>query len=158
MQPRRVEILPSFEAAYDALPPDLQERVRETLVQFADRSADNALRPEMKNGLENVWGYRITNRYRAFYKKLRDSEGAIYCMFHVGHHDDYRVLKTLANRVSVTITQSGGTGGGLRIVLQQTQGGMVPQATPAPTEQPSSRKGARTGQHPPPGRHNTRRR
>ena len=127
MQPRRIEILPSFEAAYDALPPDLQQRVQEVLVQFSERTADNALRPELKNGFDNVWSIRVTSRYRAFYKKLRDSEGAIFCMFHVGHHDDYRVLKKLATRVTVTAQMSaaGASSGrsALRIMLQTRQGG-----------------------------------
>ncbi len=127
MQPRRIEILPSFEAAYDALPPDLQQRVQEVLVQFSERTADNALRPELKNGFDNVWSIRVTSRYRAFYKKLRDTEGAIFCMFHVGHHDDYRVLKKLATRVTVT-AQMGAAGAAsgrssLRIMLQTRQGG-----------------------------------
>ena len=100
MQARRIEILPSFLQAYDTLAPDLQQRVEEALVQFSERSADNALRPELKNGFENVWSIRVGSRYRAFYKKLRDSEGAIFCMFHVGHHDDYRQLKKLAGRVT----------------------------------------------------------
>jgi mRNA-degrading endonuclease RelE of RelBE toxin-antitoxin system len=104
MQPRRVEILPSFTSAYDELAPEIQQRVRETLAHFSERTADNSLRPEMKNGLDNVWGVRVTKGYRAFYKKLRDKEGAIYCMFHVGHHDDYRVLKNLSSRVSLSIS------------------------------------------------------
>ncbi len=122
MQPRRVEILPSFQESYDALSPDVQERVREALVHFTERTADNALRPEMKNGFDNVWGIRVTNRYRAFYKKLRDSEGAIFCMFHVGHHDDYRVLKKLAARVSIT-AQVRTTGQDVRVTLQTQHGG-----------------------------------
>lgn len=127
MQPRRIEILPSFETAYDALAPDLQQRVQDVLVQFSERTADNALRPELKNGFDNVWSIRVTSRYRAFYKKLRDSEGAIFCMFHVGHHDDYRVLKKLASRVTVT-AQMGAAGASsgrsaLRIMLQTRQGG-----------------------------------
>lgn len=119
--------MPSFEAAYEALAPDVQERVREALVHFSERSADNALRPEMKNGFDNVWGIRVGIRYRAFYKKLRDSEGAIFCMFHVGHHDDYRQLKKLAARVSFT-TQVRGAGAGsgqdgMRVTLQARFGG-----------------------------------
>ncbi|OGG50977.1 MAG: hypothetical protein A3F84_24255 [Candidatus Handelsmanbacteria bacterium RIFCSPLOWO2_12_FULL_64_10] len=127
MQHRRVEILPSFQEAYDALSSDVQERVSEALAHFTERTADNALRPEMKNGFDNVWGIRVTNRYRAFYKKFRDSDGAIFCMFHVGHHDDYRVLKKLAARVSFT-TQVRGSGApsgqdGLRVTLQAHYGG-----------------------------------
>ncbi len=132
MQARRVEILPSFEAAYDALAPDIQERTRDALVHFAERSADNSLRPELKNGFDNVWSIRITKGYRAFYKKLRDSEGAIFCMFHVGHHDDYRALKKLAARVSITAGpgQSVGVSAGpegLRVVLQGRGGAAKPR-------------------------------
>jgi mRNA-degrading endonuclease RelE of RelBE toxin-antitoxin system len=112
MEARRIEILPSFQQAYDTLAPDLQQRVEEALVHFSERSADNALRPELKNGFENVWSIRIGSRYRAFYKKLRDSDGAIFCMFHIGHHDDYRQLKKLSSRVTstthVNITSSPG--------------------------------------------------
>lgn len=91
------------------LAPDLGLRVAEALVHFTERSADNALRPELKNGFDNVWSIRISKGYRAFYKKVRDSEGAIYLMFHVGHHDDYRALKKLASRVSVSISTAGKT-------------------------------------------------
>lgn len=110
MQLRRVEILPSFEEAYQSLPSDIQERVRDALTHFSDRSADNSLRPELKNGFDNVWSIRISKGYRAFYKKLRDSEGAIYGMFHVGHHDDYRALKKLSSKVSISAHIQAGAG------------------------------------------------
>lgn len=103
MQPRRVELMPSFDEAFDDMPGDIQQKTVEALEHFADRSADNALRPELKNGFDNVWSIRVSKGYRAFYKKLRDSEGAIFCMFHVGHHDDYRILNSLASRVSISI-------------------------------------------------------
>lgn len=120
MQTRRVEILPSFQQAYDTLEPDLQQRVQEALVHFSERSADNALRPELKNGFDNVWSIRIGSRYRAFYKKLRDADGAIFCMFHVGHHDDYRQLKKLASRVNVStqVNVSAGPGQSISVKLQ----------------------------------------
>lgn len=102
MTPRRVELLPSFEVAFESLSPEIQARVADVLAQFSERTADNALRPELKNGFDNVWSIRVTKGYRAFYKKLRDAEGAIFCMFHVGHHDDYRVLKRLAARISLS--------------------------------------------------------
>lgn len=120
MQPRRLELLPSFVAAVDELAPDLGQRVTEALVHFTDRTADNALSPELKNGFDNVWSIRISKGYRAFYKKLRDPEGAIYRMFHVGHHDDYRALKKLASRVSVSITTSGQ--GGLHVSVKTGSG------------------------------------
>lgn len=103
MQPRRLEILPSFEQSYVALPKEVQDRTLDVLAQFSERTADNALRPELKNGFDNVWSIRITRGYRAFYKKMRDSEGAIFCMFHIGHHDDYRILNKLASRISVSL-------------------------------------------------------
>jgi mRNA-degrading endonuclease RelE of RelBE toxin-antitoxin system len=102
MNHRRVEILPSFEDAYLSLSYDLQQKIQETLVQFSEKTADNSLRPELKNGLQNVWSIRIKKGYRAFYKKLRDKDGAIFCFFHVGHHDDYRLLKRLSVRVLTT--------------------------------------------------------
>jgi len=101
MVPRRVELLPSFEVAFESLAPDIQARVVDVLGQFSERTSDNALRPELKNGFENVWSIRVSKGYRAFYKKLRDADGAIFCMFHVGHHDDYRVLKRLAARINL---------------------------------------------------------
>jgi mRNA-degrading endonuclease RelE of RelBE toxin-antitoxin system len=118
MQPRRLEILPSFEHAYDELPIDVQKRTQDVLALFTERTADNALRPELKNGFDNVWSIRITKGYRAFYKKLRDSEGAIYCLFHVGHHDDYRILNKLASRVSVSINAGKG---GIQVSIQTSQ-------------------------------------
>lgn len=102
MTPRRVELLPSFEVAFESLSPDVRARVVDVLAQFSERTADNALRPELKNGFENVWSIRVSKGYRAFYKKLRDVDGAIFCMFHVGHHDDYRVLKRLAARIDLS--------------------------------------------------------
>ena len=51
------------------------------------------MRPEQKNGFDNVWSFRVGRGYRVFYSKERDSEGAIFRLFHVGHHDDYRVIK-----------------------------------------------------------------
>jgi|GEM_PF-3431781 len=118
MQPRRLEILPSFEHSYEELPQDVQKRTQDVLVLFSERTADNALRPELKNGFDNVWSIRVTKGYRAFYKKLRDSEGAIYCLFHVGHHDDYRILNKLASRVSVSINASRG---GIQVSVQTSQ-------------------------------------
>lgn len=106
LQPRSLEILPSFEEALGALPTDIQLRTREALVHFSERSAENALRPELKHGFDNVWSIRISKGYRAFYKKIRDSEGAIFCMFHVGDHDDYRALKRLSSRITVTIRKT----------------------------------------------------
>jgi len=120
MQARRLEILPSFEAAVEDLAPDVRLRVAEALMHFTDHSADNSLRPELKNGFDNVWSIRITKGYRAFYKKLRDSEGAIYLMFHVGHHDDYRALKKLASRVSVSISTT--SKAGVQVSVQTGRG------------------------------------
>lgn len=118
MQPRRIEILPSFEQSYGELPQDVQKRTQDVLALFSERTADNALRPELKNGFDNVWSLRVTKGYRAFYKKLRDSEGAIYCLFHVGHHDDYRILNKLASRVSVSVNASRG---GIHVSVQTSQ-------------------------------------
>lgn len=127
MQARKIEILPSFLEAYDALPSDLQQRVQDALVNFSERSADNALRPELNNGFDNVWSIRIGSRYRAFYKKLRDSDGAIFCMFHIGHHDDYRQLKKLSSRVSSTtqINITGSPGQSFSVSLQTRVGDAV---------------------------------
>lgn len=99
MQKRRVEITPAFEDAYLTLSPQLQERVVAALSNFSEMTADNALRPELKNGFDNVWSIRISKGYRAFYRKLRDKDGAIFYMFHVGPHDDYKLLKRLAVKV-----------------------------------------------------------
>lgn len=103
MEPRRIEILPSFEEAYHSLDQKLQGKVRNALILFSERSADHVLRPELKNGLDNVWSIRITKGYRAFYKKIRESGGAIYCMFHIGRHDDYRILKQLSKRFHIVV-------------------------------------------------------
>lgn len=95
--------MPSFEEAYKGLPADIQQRVADALVHFSERSAENSLRPEQKHGFDNVWSIRITKGYRAFYQKIRDPDGAIFCMFHVGHHDDYRALKKIISRISITL-------------------------------------------------------
>jgi len=145
MQPRRVEILPSFVAAYDDLDPEIQQRTQEAVIHFSDRSADNALRPELKNGLDNVWGFRVTGRYRAFYKKLRDKDGAIYCLFHVGHHDDYRVLKNLSSRVSISMVTSGSTQ--IKINFGMAPGASVPQPAEKPLQQNVNRHGRKKKKH-----------
>lgn len=130
MQPRRLEILPSFEQSYSELPLDIQKRTQDVLALFTERTADNALRPELKNGFDNVWSIRVTKGHRAFYKKLRDSEGAIYCLFHVGHHDDYRILNKLASRVSVSINAGKG---GIQVSVQTSH----PPSAPAPKKKKS---------------------
>jgi mRNA-degrading endonuclease RelE of RelBE toxin-antitoxin system len=126
MQPRRLEILPSFERSFETLPLDVQKRLTEVLAHFSERTADNALRPELKNGFDNVWSIRVTKGYRAFYKKLRDSEGAIYGFFHVGHHDDYRILNKLASRVSISINAPTGR---VKVTVNTTSSAAVPPAT-----------------------------
>lgn len=95
--------MPSFLEALEELPADLQEKVTNAVAHFVDRTAENSLRPEQKNGFDNVWSFRVGGRYRVFYSKERDSEGAIFRLFHIGHHDDYRIIKKHYNAFRVQI-------------------------------------------------------
>jgi len=59
---------------------------------FIGRSAEHALRPARKAGLEGVWTFRVDSGVRVFYTQQRDERGAISELIGVGRHDDYRTI------------------------------------------------------------------
>jgi hypothetical protein len=65
------------------------------IVAFIDRTRENTLRPEQKSGLPGIWAFRVDPNIRIFYTQERDAEGRISELFHVGRHDDYRIIMRL---------------------------------------------------------------
>lgn len=98
MNNRRIKILDDFMLCLRDLPDDIVQGTKVALKQYIERSAENSLRPEYKNGLD-VWAIRITKGYRAFFMRHKDDNGRIDVFFHVGPHDDYRSVKRLRPRL-----------------------------------------------------------
>jgi hypothetical protein len=92
MKPRRILFAAGFDKAFRDLTPGLQRQVREAIRDFRSRSAENALRPERKQGLHGIWAFRVTSGVRVFYSQKKDADGTYSELFHVGPHDDYRIV------------------------------------------------------------------
>jgi len=94
VNPRRIKAAPSFTEAVRKFPPDQQDRIRDAVKRFRDRSAENALQSAPKTGL-NCWAFRVpgVGGARVFYIQRRDDEGRYSLLFHVGPHDDYRIAR-----------------------------------------------------------------
>ena len=92
MNPRRVRLVPSFEAAFRKLPRELQNATREAILAFCERNRAHALRPELLKGLVGIWSFRVDRGLRVFYPQERDADGRVHVLFHVGPHDDYRTI------------------------------------------------------------------
>jgi hypothetical protein len=92
MSPRRVKTAPGFNKALRELQPDLRDQTIEAVKRFISRTAENALRPERKSGLQGIWTFRVTSGVRVFYVQKKDASGTYSELFHVGHHDDYRIV------------------------------------------------------------------
>jgi hypothetical protein len=92
MKPRRVKTAPGFDKALRELPVNLRDQTIEAVKRFIDRSAEHALRPERKKGLQGIWAFRVTSGIRIFYVQKKDAAGAYSELFHVGPHDDYRTI------------------------------------------------------------------
>jgi len=60
--------------------------------RFVERTAENSLQPERKQGLAGIWAFRVTSSIRVFYEQKSDADGAYSELFHVGPHDDYRTI------------------------------------------------------------------
>jgi hypothetical protein len=73
-----------------------RERAVEAIQHFIDRTAENALKPEKKEGLKGIWAFYVTVSIRAFYTQKRDGDGAYSELFYVGQHDEYRTIKRKA--------------------------------------------------------------
>jgi hypothetical protein len=92
MKPRRVTTAPGFHRALRDLTPDLQEQTIAAVRRFINRSAEHALQPERKQGMQGIWAFRVTTGVRVFYVQKKDASGRYSEIFHVGHHDDYRTV------------------------------------------------------------------
>jgi mRNA-degrading endonuclease RelE of RelBE toxin-antitoxin system len=92
MHPRRVRFTAAFHRAYRKLSDEERRAVDVAVKAFIDRSRENALRPERKAGLRGMWAFRVDLGLRVFYTQERDAEGRISELFHVGRHDDYRII------------------------------------------------------------------
>lgn len=93
MKPRRVSFTEQFNRAFQELAPELQLQVRAAVQNFRSRTAENSLRPERKSGLRGIWAFRVTGGVRVFYTQEKDEQGTYSLLFHVGPHDDYRVVE-----------------------------------------------------------------
>jgi hypothetical protein len=92
MRPRRIRYRPAFYEALQALTPELRNATMEAIGAFIQRSREQALRPERKQGLSGIWTFRVTSGVRVFYVQEADEDGRVSTLFHVGRHDDYRTI------------------------------------------------------------------
>lgn len=92
--PRRITLANSFGAALRDFPLDQQNSIKEAVKKFRDRTAEHALRVERKEGI-GCWAFRVPaiSGVRVFFVQERDDEGRKSRLFHVGPHDDYRIVK-----------------------------------------------------------------
>jgi mRNA-degrading endonuclease RelE of RelBE toxin-antitoxin system len=92
MRPRRVRYASGFQKALRDCPPELQAQIIRAVEQFINRTAENSLRPERKQGLDGIWAFRVTGGVRVFYRQAKDAQGTYSELVHVGPHDDYRTI------------------------------------------------------------------
>ena len=93
MRPRRISFAPGFDRSLRKLSQEDRERAIEAVRHFIDRTAENSLRTEKKQGLKGIWAFRVTDSIRAFYVQSRDGEGVYSELFYVGQHDEYRAIQ-----------------------------------------------------------------
>ena len=84
----------SFGESLRDFPPDQQDRIKEALGKFRDRTAEHALRNERKEGI-GCWAFRVTgvSGVRVFHVPRSDDRGRYWLLFHVGQHNDYRTVR-----------------------------------------------------------------
>jgi len=93
MNPRRIELLPSFAAALKDLAPEIRDATLEAVKHFRNRTNENALQVERKSGLKGVWAFRVDRGHRVFFIQENGPDGdKVNQIFHVGPHDDYRTV------------------------------------------------------------------
>ena|SRR5271155_3097300 len=92
MKPRRVKTAPGFEKALRDLTPNLRVETIEAVRRFITRTAERSLQPERKAGLQGIWAFRVSSGVRVFYVQKKDAQGTFSELFHVGPHDDYRIV------------------------------------------------------------------
>ncbi|QJE72967.1 hypothetical protein HHL28_07595 [Aerophototrophica crusticola] len=97
MTPRRVRFRPSFLHARKKLTPSQQAAVDTAVQHFINRSNENALRVEYKQGLD-CWAFRVNSGWRVFYVLVKEMDGKVSELFHVGPHDDYDTVRAKVPR------------------------------------------------------------
>jgi mRNA-degrading endonuclease RelE of RelBE toxin-antitoxin system len=75
-----------FKKAYKKLPRDIQERVKKTLLLFAENHRHPSLGNKKMEGTENIWELRVTQGCRITYEKI---PGGVF-LRRVGTHDILR--------------------------------------------------------------------
>lgn len=81
-----VERSEQFKRAYQKLPSDIQERVKKTLLLFAENPRHPSLINKKMQGTHNLWELRVTQGYRITYEKI---PGGVF-LRRVGTHDILR--------------------------------------------------------------------
>ncbi len=76
----------SFKRAYHALPQEIQDRVKKTLLLFAENPRHPSLGHKKMEGAEGIWELRVTQNYRMTYHRI---PGGIF-LRRVGTHDILR--------------------------------------------------------------------
>jgi hypothetical protein len=77
---------PEFWKGYEKLPPELQEKARNTYHLWQSNQEYPSL--HFKKVGKNLWSIRITNSYRALALKKGDD----YYWFWIGNHSEYERL------------------------------------------------------------------
>ena len=75
-----------FKKRYKKLPAELQERVKKTLLLFADNPQHPSLGNKKMEGTDSLWELRVSQGYRITYEKI---PGGIF-LRRVGTHDILR--------------------------------------------------------------------
>ena len=81
-----IERSESFKRAYRQLPRELQDRVKKTLLLFADNPRHPSLGHKKMEGVADVWELRVSQSYRITYQKI---PGGVF-LRRVGTHDILR--------------------------------------------------------------------
>ncbi len=75
-----------FKRAYQALPRDVQDRVKKTLLLYAANPRHPSLGNKKMEGTEDIWELRVTQSHRITYQRI---PGGIF-LRRVGTHDILR--------------------------------------------------------------------
>lgn len=82
---------PRFWAAFNELPPQIQEAARKTYRLFIENPRHPSLQFKRVHDREPIYSVRVTSTYRA----VGRFEGDVVIWFWIGSHDEYeRLIKT----------------------------------------------------------------
>lgn len=81
-----IERSETFKRAYRALPHEIQERVKKTLLLFAENLRHPSLGHKKMEGAGDIWEFRVTQNYRVTYQRI---PGGIF-LRRIGTHDILR--------------------------------------------------------------------